>query len=341
MDILAVARRAGVSSATVSRVLNASPKVSPATAEKVRAAIAELKYVPNNSARSLRSGFSNLMGLLISDVRNPFFPDLIEHFESLATQHGIDVTFVNTGYNEERFSSGVRRLLERGVDGIAILTSELGQEGIELLKHSTTPVVFLNQPSMIGNYPNITVDYVKGFRDAVDHLRMLGHSKIAFLAGPSNLSSAARRRKAFVAAMRACGMDKEEPRIFEGDHKIAGGRFAAQQIFAMPKPPTALICSNDMMAVGVLQSAIQLGVRIPDELSLIGFDDLFLTEAVQPALTSLHLSRQEIASRAFYALQSVREDLPKARASVVLPHLVVRASTAPLGAGKPKRERAS
>jgi len=339
MDILAVARKAGVSTATVSRVLNASPKVRPVTAERVRAAIAELKYVPNNSARSLRSGRSNLMGLLISDVRNPFFPDLIEHFESLAGQHGIDVTFVNTGYNEERFSSGVRRLLERGVDGIAILTSELGQEGIDRLKAGNTPVVFLNQPKVIGNYPNITVDYVKGFRDAVEHLRMLGHSRIAFLSGPPTLSSAARRRKAFLAAMRACGMDREEPWIFEGDHRIAGGRFVAQQIFAMPKPPTALICSNDMMAVGVLQGASQLGVRIPDALSLIGFDDLFLCEAVQPALTSLHLSRQEIASRAFYALQAAREDMPQAHASVILPHLVVRASTGPVGANKAKAKR--
>jgi DNA-binding LacI/PurR family transcriptional regulator len=333
MDILAVARRAGVSTATVSRVLNAPAKVRPATAARVRDAIAELNYVPNVSARSLRSGRSNLMGLLISDVRNPFFPDLIEHFESLAGQHGIDVTFINTGYSEERFSNGVRRLLERGVDGIAILTSELGREGIDRLKATPTPVVFLNQPSVIGNYPNIAVDYVKGFREAVDHLRMLGHRRIGFVAGPPTQSSAIRRRKAFLTALRQCGMEKEAPWIFDGDHRIAGGRYAAQQLFSETRPPTAVICSNDMTAVGVLQAALQLGRKIPDELSLIGFDDLFLAEALQPALTSLHLSRRELASRAFHSLYSAREQSLGVQGSVIMPHLVVRASTAAASGG--------
>lgn len=334
MDIVAVARRAGVSTATVSRVLNASTKVRPATAERVRSAIAELNYVPNHSARSLRSGRSNLMGLLISDVRNPFFPDLIEHFESLAGQHGVDVTFVNTGYNEERFSNGVRRLLERGVDGIAILTSEVGQDGLERLRMTNTPAVFLDQPPMSGNYSNITVDYVKGTRDAVAHLRMLGHSRIAFVAGPRTLRSAERRRQAFVEAMREGGREPEAAWIFEGDHKIAGGRFVAQQLFAMSDPPTALICSNDVMAVGFLQVAGQMGRKIPDDLSLVGFDDLFLAEAVQPALTTVHLSRREIASRAFHALQAARGAGAAAQSSVILPHLVVRDSTAPLAEGK-------
>ena len=124
MDITAVARRAGVSTATVSRVLNDSTKVRPATAARVRDVIKELQYVPNTSARHLRVGRTNLYGLLVSDIRNPFFPDLIEQFESLAVQHGIDVTIANTWYSEDRLLAGVRRLLERNVDGIAVLTSE-------------------------------------------------------------------------------------------------------------------------------------------------------------------------------------------------------------------------
>lgn len=329
MDILSVAHRAGVSTATVSRVLNSSTKVREDTAARVRKAIQELQYVPNNSARSLRSGRSNLYGLLVSDIRNPFFPDLIEQFESLATQHGIDVTFVNTGYSEERLLAGVRRLLERNVDGLAVLTSEVSVSAIKKIRESGCPVVFLNQPSVTGDFCNITIDYVRGFRDAVEHLRMLGHKRIGFVAGPPTLSSAVRRRKAFLVAMKACGLSAQEKLIFEGDHKMTGGQYAAERIFAMADLPTAVVCSNDMTAIGLLQIANRMGRNIPKEFSLIGFDDLFLCEMVHPALTTLHLSRQDIATRAFFALHTVQQ--PNAsQNSVILPRLIIRASTGPV-----------
>jgi len=327
MDILAVARRAGVSTATVSRVLNSSNKVREATAARVRTAIEELRYVPNNSARVLRSGRSNLYGLLVSDIRNPFFPDIIEQFESLATQHGIDVTFVNTGYSDARLLAGVGRLLERNVDGIAVLTSEVSRATIERIRKSNVPVVFLNQPSVTGEFRTITVDYVKGFHEAVEHLKMLGHKRIGFVAGPPTLGSAVRRRKAFLASLKSCCLDFKDEWMFEGDHKIAGGQFAAERIFSMKQPPTAVVCSNDMTAIGILHTANRLGKVVPQELSLIGFDDLFLTEVVQPALTTLHLSRQEIATRAFFALHAGHGKAQQPQSSVILPRLVIRAST--------------
>jgi DNA-binding LacI/PurR family transcriptional regulator len=333
MDILHVARRARVSTATVSRVLNSSNKVRAATAARVREAIQELQYVPNSSARSLRSGKSNVYGLVVSDIRNPFFPDLIEQFESLATQHGIDVTFANTGYSEERLLAGVRRLLERNVDGLAVLTSEVSAPVIQRIRESGAPVVFLNQPRVTGDFRNITVDYVRGFRDAVEHLRMLGHQRIGFVAGPPALSSAVRRRKAFLIALKACNLAVNEGWIFAGDHKITGGQFAADRIFSMDNPPTAVLCSNDLTAVGLLQAANRMGRTIPQELSLIGFDGLFLCEIVHPALTTLHLSRQEIATRAFFALQSIREQSSGPQTSVIRPQLVVRSSTCPPGHG--------
>jgi LacI family transcriptional regulator len=330
MDISAVARHVGVSTATVSRVLNSSGKVREATAARVRAAIQELQYVPNTSARSLRSGRTNLYGLLVSDIRNPFFPDLIEQFESLATQHGIDVTFSNTGYSEERLIAGIGRLLERNVDGLAILTSEVSAAAIEKIRESNVPVVFLNQPTVIGDFCNITIDYVRGFGDAVEHLRMLGHRRIGFVAGPPTLSSAIRRRKAFLIAIKSRRLVSKEEWIFEGDHKITGGQFAAERIFSMAEPPTAVVCSNDMTAIGLLQTATRLGRSVPGELSLIGFDDLFLSEIVQPALTTLHLSRQDIATRAFYALLARKDQSSVPQSSVILPRLVIRSSTGTL-----------
>jgi DNA-binding LacI/PurR family transcriptional regulator len=343
MDILSVARHAGVSTATVSRVLNSSDKVKEATAARVRASIHELQYVRNTSARSLRSGKTNVYGLIVSDIRNPFFPDLIEHFESLATDHGIDVTFANTGYSEERLLAGIIRLLERNVDGIAVLTSEVSQTAIDKLHESKIPVVFLNQPQVGAEFRNITIDYVQGFSDAVEHLRMLGHRKIGFVAGPPVLSSAVRRREAFLTALNARKLPMEREWLLEGDHKTTGGQFAAEHIFSMQNRPTAVVCSNDMTAIGMLQTAHRLGRNIPGDLSLVGFDDLFLSEIVHPPLTTLHLSRQEIATRAFYALHAGAASTGRARSTVIQPTLVVRASTASItrsDSGPHRREKA-
>ena len=340
MDILTVALHAGVSTATVSRVLNSSDKVKEATAARVRASIKELQYVPNTSARNLRSGRTNSYGLVVSDIRNPFFPDLIEHFESLATSHGIDVTFANTAYSEERLLAAISRLLERNVDGIAVLTSEVSQAAIDKLHDSKVPVVFLNQPRIGGEFRNITIDYVRGFSDAVEHLRMLGHRKIGFVAGPPNLSSAVRRRDAFLTALSARKLPMEPEWLFEGDHKTTGGQFVAEQIFSMQNRPTAVICSNDMTAIGMLQTAHRLGCNIPGDLSMVGFDDLFLSEIVHPPLTTLHLSRQEIATHAFYALHSGAATAGRVRSPIIQPSLVIRASTASITrSDKPPQRR--
>jgi DNA-binding LacI/PurR family transcriptional regulator len=337
MDIVAVARRAGVSTATVSRVLNSSDKVREGTALKVRKAIEELNYRPNSYARSLRSGRSNLFGIIVSDIRNPFFPDLIEHFELLATQHGIDVTIANTGYSEQRLVSAVSRLLERGVDGLAIFTSEVSAGALDLLRSTEVPLVLLNQPSLASDFRSVGVDYIQGFVEAIEHLRMLGHNRIGFVAGPATLSSAARRRKAFLAAVKACRLTLKDEWIFEGDHRLTGGRFAAERLFTMRYPPTAIVCSNDMTAIGFLESASRLGRKVPEEVSLIGFDDLFLCEVVHPALTTLHLSRKEIATRAFYTLQASRNGSPEHQSAVISPYLVPRASTGPVARSSAKR----
>ena len=329
MDIFAVAHLAGVSTATVSRVLNGSDKVRQGTAERVRQAVKDLGYRRNTHARSLRSGRSNLLGVIVSDIRNPFFPDLIEHFESLASAEGIDVAIANTGYSGERLLAGVRRLVERDVDGIAVLTSEVSAEVRAFLQQAGLPAVFLNQPSTIAEFPNITVDYVRGYCEAVRHLCCLGHRDIGFVAGPPELSSAVRRRKAFHAAMRSCRIAVRKDWLFAGDHRMAGGQAAARALFGMEQRPSAVICSNDMTAIGFLHAAQGMGHTLPDELSLVGFDDLSLCEIVYPALTTLHLSRQQLASKAFYALHAKLQGDPVGKSAVIEPTLVVRASTGP------------
>lgn len=343
MDMLTVARKAGVSTATVSRVLNAARPVNEATAARVRAAIKELNYVPNNHARSLRSGRSNLFGILISDVRNPFFPDLIEHFESLASEQGIDVTFANTGYSPQRLINGLRRLLDRGVDGIAVLTSEISDEVIQSLRGVKVPLVFLNQPVLEGRYPVVAVDYERGFRQAVDHLRMLGHKDIGFVAGPTTLSSAIRRKQVFLQVMKDCGLEIRKEWLLESDHTLTGGKIAAARFFELRSAPTAIMCSNDLTAIGFIHTANRLKRSIPEELSVIGVDDIAMSEVVQPALSTLHLSRREIAAHAFFSLQRF-EGKMKAPVSTVLPQLVIRESTGAVpraNEAQPRRTKSS
>jgi LacI family transcriptional regulator len=312
----------------VSRVLNGNRPVSPAAAARVRAAIEELNYIPNSHARSLRSGKSNLFGILVSDVRNPFFPDVIEHFESLATAQGIDVTFSNTGYSAERLMSGLRRLLDRGVDGIAVLTSEVNDEVIHSLRGVKVPIVFLNQPAVQGKFPVVGVDYDRGYREAIEHLLMLGHKDIGFVSGPGTLFSAVRRKEVLLQVMKEFGLDIRNEWLMEGDHKLGGGKIAAARFFTMRATPTAILCSNDLTAIGFIHTANRLKRSIPQEVSVIGFDDIAMGEVVQPALTTLHLSRREIAAHAFFALQNA-DNKPKTRTmvSTVVPQLVIREST--------------
>ena len=203
MDIQQVAKRAKVSTATVSRVLNDSPSVREKTSAHVRKVIAELHYVPNTHARSLRVGRARMFGLIVSDINNPFFPELIDAFEALAAQDGIDVIFMHTNYDPKRLQSCIRRMVERNVDGIAVMTSEVDEEALQLAPERV-PLVLMNQPGYSEQYRNVPVEYSTGFREALQHLRSLGHTDIGFISGPWALSSAKRRHQEWAKAIVHC-----------------------------------------------------------------------------------------------------------------------------------------
>ncbi len=332
MDIQQVAKRAGVSTATVSRVLNGSPKVREETSEHVRRIIDELNYVPNNSARNLRIGRSKLYGLIVSDIKNPFFPDLIDQFEALAASHGIDVVFTHTNYDSERLATCIRRLVERNVDGIAIMTSEVDEQALKIATQRKVPFVLLNQPSLREDYSTIQVDYSKGYREAMEHLKKLGHRNVAFLAGPPELDSVRRRKKAFETAAKRCGIPVREKQFLVGDMRVEGGRAAMECLLQRKPRPTAVVAVNDLMAVGAMQAAMAVGLRVPEDISIVGFDDLPIATIMHPQLTTIHLSRHEIAGEAFEQLthlhQSEPSQVPRPDRRVH-PRLIVRESTGP------------
>src|SRR5580704_2842432 len=252
MKIQEVARRARVSTATVSRTINNPSVVDPKTATRVWKAIEELRYYPNTQARSLVSGRSRIVGLIVSDITNPFFPELVKGFEDAATQSGYEVLLSNTEYDSTRMATGVRRMLERKVDAVAIMTSEMDRSLTQQLAHRHIPMVFLDVGKVDRHVSNIRVDYSRGIAQAVRHLLELGHHSFEFISGPGDLKSARIRRSAFLKAMKEGGILENEYAIETGNHRIDGGFQAMSRIFERSPLPTAVLCSNDLTAIGAL-----------------------------------------------------------------------------------------
>jgi LacI family transcriptional regulator len=281
--------------------------VSDETSARVREVIAELSYVPNNHARNLRVGSARMFGLIVSDINNPFFPELIDAFEAMATQHGIDVIFTHTNYDPQRLHSCIRRMVERNVDAIAVMTSEVDERALELAS-ARVPLVLMNQPAYAKLYRNVPVEYATGFKEALEHLLSLGHIDIGFIAGPSTLSSAKRRHEEWALAMKRHKLRVRPQWVVTGDLRVPGGDRAMQDLMSMSPRPTAVLTSNDLMAVGALQAAMHAGLRIPADVSIIGFDDLPIASMVVPQLTTIRLPRREIAARAFTSLLQATRD---------------------------------
>ena len=329
MDIKTVARKARVSTATVSRTIHLDPAVSTKTAQRVRAAIKALKYHPNVNARALVSGRSHILGLTISDISNPFFPELVKRFEEIAIQHGYEVIVTNTDYSPERMSLCVGRMLERKVDGVAMMTSEMDSALIAEISDRGVPIVFLDVGTVQKRVSNISVNYAMGVGQAVQHLVDLGHRDIGFISGPLKLKSARIRRTAFLRALNRQGVPRDSAWIEEGDHKIEGGEAAMRRLLA-GKIPTAVLASNDLTAIGALRAIHQHGLNVPGDISLVGFDDIDFARYIQPALTTVRLSRAELALQAFNALHHVlKGGSVRGKQYTVSTSLVVRESTGP------------
>ncbi len=270
MNIQEVARRAAVSTATVSRTINGSNKVAPRTAERVRRAIEALNYYPNTNARALGSGRSRMYGLIISDITNPFFPELVKSFEDVAVKHGLEVIVANTGYSSERTEICVQRMLERKVDGVAVMTSEMDDHLIERLQRRQIPIVFLDTGTPGAGISNIAIDYPAGVDQAVAHLVSLGHTRIGFISGPMELASARTRREAFLTALKRAQVIPETSLIEMGNHRIDGGRAAMERLLNRPELPTAVMASNDLTAIGAIGAIHQHGLSVPNDISVVG-----------------------------------------------------------------------
>jgi len=334
VDIRDVARKAKVSTATVSRTVNHVASVDAHLAKRVWKAIEELGYYPNRQARALVSGRSRVFGLIVSEITNPFFPEIVHTFETLAVEQHYEILLTSTVHDPKRMELAVRRMIEARVDGVAILTFGMEDELLEHLRFRNVPLVFVDVGPRSPRVSNIRVDYGEGIGQAVQHLAALGHEKIGFVAGPLELRSAVARRSEFAAAMARLGLAVQSGYIVAGDHKLEGGKVALRKLSKLKDRPTALICSNDMTAIGVLRAAYMGGLRVPQDLSVVGLDDIDFAEFTLPPLTTIRLSRADLARAAFDALQAQTDESPKVqREFLVSTSLVVRGSTGAPPAG--------
>lgn len=331
-DIRAVAALAKVSIATVSRTINGSPVVSERLTKRVWQAIEQLNYFPNTHARTLVSGRSRLFGIIVENITNPFFPELIQSFEEVAVANGYEILVSSSNSDPAILTTCVRRMLERKVEGVAVLTFGEEEPVLDQLAFHDVPIVLAEFKLSEPKASTIILDYSTGIREAVEHLAALGHRKIGFLAGPHKLHSAITRQNEFQAAMQGSKLPVQKKWIIECDHTLKGGVIGFSKLQALSTRPTAVICSNDMTAIGVLRAAYLEDLHVPQDLSVIGLDDIDFAEFTLPPLTTIRLSRSDLARAAFDALRQHAENPGKPgfqREFLVSTSLVVRGSTAP------------
>jgi LacI family transcriptional regulator len=326
-----VARRAGVSIATVSRAVNHIPTVDPELAKKVWKAVEEVGYLPNTQARALVSGRSRMLGLIVSEITNPFFPELVQEFENLAVAQGYEVLIGSTNYEPARTESLIRRMLQRNVDGVAVMTFGIEEDLVQKLVEREFPLVFIDAGPPLANIRVIKVDYGEGIRQGVQHLAALGHRNIAFISGPLRLRSATARRDAFLKSMGELGLTVPAEHLVEGNHAMEGGMTAMEKLTALPELPTAVMCSNDLTAIGVLHTLYRTTHSVPQDISVVGFDDIHLAQFMLPPLTTVQMSCRHLATAAVEALRAgIEPDHPKVAQTEwhVPTQLVVRQSSA-------------
>ena len=326
MNLEQVARRARVSTATVSRVLNNASVVKSSTRARVVKAIEELKYHPNLHARSLAGGKSKTIGVIVSNLENPFFFDIYKTIEADAHARGYEVVMANTDYRSEQLVTSIRLMIGRRVMGLAAIVSEMAPELIEELNESRTPVVFYDVGTPRPNITNIRVDYRRGIEKVVDYLHSLGHRRLGFVGHHAILGPINERMKTVLDAVAR--IPSLEVQTAADADTLEGGRLATRSLLSSGFAPTALICVNDITAVGALRELRERGIRVPQDMSVTGFDNVKLSEFCYPALTTVHIPRERIGHIICESLLP-RADKAALGEIVIDPEFVVRDSTGP------------
>jgi len=323
-----IARIAGVSHSTVSRALRKSPLIPAETARRIQTIADELGYRASAVARSLVTRKTEAVGVVVTSIADPFNGEVVAGIEEVANQHGYSVILATSQTDPQREIAVVRSFQERRVDGIVVASSRVGALYLPTLSEMQIPIVLLNNQHPSEFVHSVSIDNVDGARQAVNHLIGLGHTRIAYIGDETGLESDTERLKGFEDAMSEARLKILPELVVRGDGKSEAAAREAFHLLTMKERPTAIFCYNDMSALGVLNAAAQSGVRVPDELSIIGFDDLFFAALMQPALTTIHQPKKELGHSAMQLLVHLLNGGASEKMQIVKGELVVRSSTA-------------
>jgi len=331
-----VAERARVSVSTVSHVLNGTRRVAGETQEAVLAAIEELSYQPNLLAKSLKTRRTFTIGLLVSDIQNSFFTSVVRGIEDVALSRGYHLFLCNTDEDAGREDEYVRELANKRVDGLLVASSAPRHDHAGRLGAENLPFVFVDRKVEGVDADVISVDNREGMRLISDHLAGLGHERVGMISGPLDKASGYERYLGLQGALADLGVGLKDSLVRFGDFRTSSGREGAMELLGLPSPPTALVTANNQMTLGALMAVKEMGLRIPDDVSVVGFDDPEWAPLTDPPLTTLAQPTYEMGVEAVKLLLDRIEGEQDGRTRRVLlePWLVVRESTAPPGGGE-------
>lgn len=335
MTLDQVAKRARVSTATASRVLNNIDVVSEPTRKRVLQAANELRYHPNVYARALAGGKSRTLGMIVSNIGNPFFLDIFRSLEDLASKNEYEVVVENTDYSPSRLVDAVRSMIGRRLVGLAVVVSEMDPHLIEELAAQELPIVFYDVGRPAHNITNIRVRYERGVQRTVEYLYSLGHRRMAFVGHHAGLGPLQERRSTFLQTIE--NYPGVQSVTVSSSDSPSGGRQAAHELLESDFAPTAILCVNDFMAIGVIRELRDKGLRVPDDVSVTGYDNIELAEFIVPSLTTANIPRRRIGEIAFDALTGNGHRGTAEQEILIVPELVVRESTGPVANHHPER----
>lgn len=299
-----VAKFAEVSVSTVSRVINNSGYVGEKTRQKILEAMRTLNFEPSSIARGLVSGRTSTIGLLLPDVANPFFAEVARGTEEAAIKKGFTVILCNTDWSLEREKMYLNVLKGRAVEGVIIIGNRSPERDL-IQELAPVPCVFVDR-KVVSHESYIWVDHERGAQLATEKLLSSGCTSIAHISGPRKSTSARARLSGYLKAMKAAHLQSN---VLPGDFRFAGGYEAAKELFAREEPPDGIFAANDMMAIGVIQAANELGVKVPTDVSIIGYDDIDMAKCISPALTTIRQPAHEMGKAAFTLFENHSMDM--------------------------------
>ncbi|SJZ32816.1 transcriptional regulator, LacI family [Selenihalanaerobacter shriftii] len=323
-----IAKESGVSITTVSRVLNDKPDVSSKTKEKVKEVIDRLGYKPSGVARGLVLQKTYTIGLIIPDISNPFFPEVARGIEDKAKEMDYSVIFCNTDNDHLAEKEAIKLMKSKQVDGILLSLSIENKEELKKLEEDDFPVVQIDRKVPNSELPSVTIDNVLSAYNATEHLIQLGHTQIVHITGDLGTKTAQDRLKGFKKAINGSEISYKEEWILEGDYSKESGYNLMKSLLKEPPQPTAIFAANDLMAIGAYGAAYDLGLEIPEDISIVGHDDIDIASVIRPGLTTMVQPKYELGKKAAEILidELERKNIDK-KDEILQPKLIERDST--------------